>query len=986
MENSHWIDPSSKERQPSHSFHYHPESPFDEEAFTSLASNTASSLASNSTFLSSCGQGVNIASSLPPTTKSTGQGPPRDSWDYCNDLNMDAARFAVTFTEDANVVSSQLPTTKSTGQDPPPENWHYSNMDAGRVAVTFTEDLMALGRRHVHFVDELEKNGSYVDECDTANGSMFSKLRGSCEDEDWSTNETGISHKGRPSRSSFGLTCLHEPGTARLLEDDQSHAAEEKSIQKTGTVNLEQQWQENCVAKLVCATNAPCHVTSAFSQNVNFRTDDELGSQEMAYKYLEPRSAGIVVSVHSSSVKGRLPFTTGHLAASKNTTDVTGWEGGTTDCTELMVAQASAFSTLNSEEKDNCKRSVSETSVPLGVESSGEELLVDDVQNVENCKESKSDVDPYAGEMCSNNSMLSKGVPHPNGCQSLISSIHNLSKVLLTSEYTKCGYGSGHIDVDALENSIHILSDCLLKRSSDNLAKTSQEPTVKSQENFQDQLQGENVDVQHANEANFSTVPEDQGCLQKCPISSFLFTKHSASGPDQRVSSSVETVPSACAVPNIVWERDRRGAGGTKNYAEEAESFSIKKFLEEPLKELLELQDKLLKLQEDIAQERSENNITASIYKSLWREAQNELHSCRSDIIKTSSELECLKQMLSKQKYPGVSDMIDHKDLDGSSLDHERGMQGFDHEGLWKNSLDFTLLSVHNMQQQRLSHTQSESEDDLEFHGSWGQGLPKSEEVLTAYFGPVKSVSVDSEGADAFSDTKEVVSRFSILQTAHYKTSDKGETTSNFLSNSSLDSPVDIDTDLGQHLPLCLGRQAFDLNSSCNDNASVDGFSEQSSELATDVLRRQESNSHVISDSVPDFRVPLQSEAPSAESVQEQGFENMDSKCSLELNSISDKVKEDVLSDGSWDRQAHVEEGCASVAQVDSGIVTHPSLNAEEHWKDEASLVDEKETKVTWDTQQQGETEIICLRPGKTDSHKNFLAEAEWEHVVVSWV
>jgi predicted nucleic acid-binding Zn-ribbon protein len=92
-----------------------------------------------------------------------------------------------------------------------------------------------------------------------------------------------------------------------------------------------------------------------------------------------------------------------------------------------------------------------------------------------------------------------------------------------------------------------------------------------------------------------------------------------------------ESIPSACGKQDL-----------------ECENASIKK-------QISELKCSLSELKDEIAYERSENNVTVSMYKKLWNEARTELELSRLEILKINAEIEGIKKQFQKLKDTGIS-------------------------------------------------------------------------------------------------------------------------------------------------------------------------------------------------------------------------------------------------------------------------------------------------------------------------------------------
>lgn len=263
---------------------------------------------------------------------------------------------------------------------------------------------------------------------------------------------------------------------------------------------------------------------------------------------------------------------------------------------------------------------------------------------------------------CTASDFNSGDVHSSRGCKSLISSIHYLSTVLTYSLCTE--NAKDCIDANTLETSIRLLSYCLLKRSSKSLTKTSYEPLMKSQQSIQEQL-------------SKPKVPAD------------VMTSVRAS--DKEIMSLAEAVP--VALSHGKYAQDEV----VQNYIEEAVHVFVKKQLEKPVKEALNLQGHLSKLQEDISHELSESNAAVCQYKCVLREARKALDCSTSELRKTETELESLKLSLSRLKNAGAfCDSLEHGSL-------------HDDFGLDLSSLP--LSSHATEEQQQIENTQSESQD-----------------------------------------------------------------------------------------------------------------------------------------------------------------------------------------------------------------------------------------------------------------------------------
>lgn len=799
-------------------------------------------------------------------------------------------------------------------------NWHSetnSYMDVGRFASPGWKTDSLQKTQH-----NLEKMGKNVHAEHNTVGYTG---------QDWGTNVDKVSEdvqSFRP-RPSFGMyhgsthkdmENFPKQDVSNLMDSDQLQIAQkEKLIQRSCALIVGQGLPRK--GGVLQRSDA---VTNVLLHNIEFSKDPTLCFQEKGF--MDSNPTGIVqgpsVTAYGSVAKSSRPYANEQVIASTNISGIIEQESGSIGCTVSKHSDAQASgpsSTTNSQQKNQCGSKIFKTMPPSVIETKENfyaGVTVNNVQNEQSVEDFKCDVDSsHADKVCSNTSLLSKVVPSSNSCQLLISSIYNLSRVLLTSRSKNCTNDFVDIDSGALENSIYMLSHSLLKRLPDNSSGACCEPIMKTQQN-QEQLQGQKKVSQNSNEGNDHTESKAQG---------------------------------------ICLERDRKVIE-IRKLALEAGSPSVKKHLMKPRKELLDLQGELLKLQEDVAYERSESNAIVSIYKKLWREAQDGLSTSRSEIMKTKAELDGLKQMLRNlQKHLGGCDESGSKAL-------EPGYEGFEDSP-----------PSDNCEEDQLSHTntKSESEGKSDFSVILGKSLPNNQEVLTEYFGPVKSVEVDLKASTSFPDIKEVISRFSVLQAREdcSNMGSKAKTTSDSHSKSGEDFPANIDKGVAQRLRVLLSRQAIDLNRSFHDRVHSSGCPSDL-DKCSGLAYRVQTLSETKSSDVPQVPVCLRGETPCVGSIE------------VDSNPISEKVGDDILNSGSWDGQLEVGEECASVL-IGSSQVNDDCPNSQKQQTDEAALVQDGECKPSLNPSLQGETEIICLRASDAEICCSYSeGDSEWEVLV----
>lgn len=500
-----------------------------------------------------------------------------------------------------------------------------------------------------------------------------------------------------------------------------------------------------------------------------------------------------------------------------------------------------------------------------------------------------------------------------NGSQLLIKSIYNLSKVILTCQSGGSSNGFHHGDL-AIENSICMLSHCLLQQYSVNEADICH-----CQQSYQGQSQAAQQDLKRPDVAK---VLDDEAGIQNFQKKSL---RPMASTRYESTVSPAETGP--------CWNNE-----GLENFfkvsmrsrVEEDKISSVKKHLETPLKELLELQGKLMELQEEIAYERS-----------MYSEAQEALEACKSERMKMRAQLDCLKQASRKLKHTEGCTGPKGKAVELEFTNHDMDSSCINQEGLYENFLDVVTNSSQNLMTQYTCKKQ-ESDGNSGFCGSSGKGLPKNNKVLTGYFDPMKIVRMDlnctqKNGASSLLENEKAISRHTLQEIPNQNGDKFGIVASKPLAKCGVEPPTDLENRVAQHQSLPLAKQGLDLNVTCTDGSpsDVNNFSR----LAANVLREGETMPpNKRPTSVFQQQVPFQYEKLYAAGAKKQvGCERADSSCLMKSDLDPKDVWADIL------RMSH--------GQVEKG---HRSRAAES----------------------EDEEEIICFRPSDK-------GEAEWEHVVV---
>lgn len=101
--------------------------------------------------------------------------------------------------------------------------------------------------------------------------------------------------------------------------------------------------------------------------------------------------------------------------------------------------------------------------------------------------------------------------------------------------------------------------------------------------------------------------------------------------------------------------RKRQGAEANEIFSSACEKHDLECENASIKKQISELKCNLRELKDEIAYERSENNVTVSMYKKLWNEARTELELSRLEILKINAEIEGIKKQFQKLKDTGIS-------------------------------------------------------------------------------------------------------------------------------------------------------------------------------------------------------------------------------------------------------------------------------------------------------------------------------------------
>lgn len=526
-----------------------------------------------------------------------------------------------------------------------------------------------------------------------------------------------------------------------------------------------------------------------------------------------------------------------------------------------------------------------------------------------------------------------------DGSQLLIKTIYNLSKVLLTSQSGDSSSGF-HLMGAAIENSICMLSQCLLQRLYVNEAGICHD-----QQSCQGQLQFTHQDLKRSDVA---TVVDDEAgipnVLEKC-------LRPLVSTWPESTFSPAETGPCRKSLEREGLENFSKVS--VKSCVEDDESSSVKKHLEKPLKELSELKHELMKLQEEIVYERIES-------KNLWTEAREAVDLFRLEIMKMRAELEGLKQASRKLKHAGLKGEAVGLDFTGHDIDSSC----INHEGLYENFPEIVADSSQNFVAQ-ITCRKPDSEGNSGFCGSSGEGLPKINEVLTGYFEPMRIVQVDCTeknwGASLL-ENENVISRHSLQATTNQNGDKFGIAASKPLPKCRVEPPTDLENGVAHRLSLLLARQGLNLNVTCTDSVSANESSSDANNLfalPSNVPRESETMQPGIKlSSIYQQEVPFQSEIRYTAGANKQvGYERTGSNCLMKSDLDPKDVRADIL------RMSH--------GQVEDG---HHGRAAEI-----------EKSKTIWNASQEDEIEIICLRPNDADNNLVCLkGEPEWEHVVVT--
>eukprot|EP00250_Pteridium_aquilinum_P006463 c16384_g1_i1 orf=376-3213(+) len=298
-----------------------------------------------------------------------------------------------------------------------------------------------------------------------------------------------------------------------------------------------------------------------------------------------------------------------------------------------------------------------------------------------------------------------------NGPQLLVQTIHNLSKVLLSSQSGTSLNILDSIDCLAIENTICMLSRRLFQSSVNEADFITAEQELKNSDDS----------TKSVKEAGSETF------LQK---SSRLLAG---------MKPKIETVYPKRVLENESWDNsskvtERSCVGGDEK---SDQSSSVKKQLEEPWEQIVMLQGEVRKLQEEVGYERAESNATVMIYQKLWSEAQGALKESRSEVREMKAELACLNQEFRNMKLlegsGGLRSMP--KNLDLTKYDMNTCInQG----GVNENFSDVATSSSTVRDLGRAPN----GNENVAFCGSPNEHLlpkehlPESDEVLTGYFDP----------------------------------------------------------------------------------------------------------------------------------------------------------------------------------------------------------------------------------------------------------
>eukprot|EP00249_Psilotum_nudum_P017537 c26378_g1_i2 orf=343-2595(-) len=292
-----------------------------------------------------------------------------------------------------------------------------------------------------------------------------------------------------------------------------------------------------------------------------------------------------------------------------------------------------------------------------------------------------SHADSICAKMCNSSSMATDFISS-NACHNLSTSICNLSKVLLAKMSLMPFDNAEIVHIEALQNSICMLSHCLVKQSEaacrvpEGLKKIDSF-MIKTQQSSQEQLKmHENTYAEGHDEMEipgmhlkpYSYVDVQNTDFQhtdaeKAPpvLNQFVGTGVVA---DEKKSLSGKFVSAQESVlPRMLMHSFKQSSGNEVdllqkikgNHLKDALDYSsIQAQLDQSKTDLAQLQSMLVKMQEEVSFERSESGAVVTMYKNLWRQAEEAMVAYRSEAKDAKLELEHVKQTLKGPFHSGT--------------------------------------------------------------------------------------------------------------------------------------------------------------------------------------------------------------------------------------------------------------------------------------------------------------------------------------------
>ncbi|MCO5580685.1 hypothetical protein L7F22_034555 [Adiantum nelumboides] len=480
-----------------------------------------------------------------------------------------------------------------------------------------------------------------------------------------------------------------------------------------------------------------------------------------------------------------------------------------------------------------------------------------------------------------------------NGPQLLVECIHNLSKVLLSSQSKTSINALNSSDCLVLENTICMLSYRLFQCSAIEANSCSGPSCQQEQKTSNDSVK---VFAQPGSLHNAS----NQVANMKHSLS---FQKSSQHGALQNASQF--TAASS-------------GGGDQQN-------LSLLNHLQVTEEERRLLRCQLQELQAELGYERAESNATVSIYKDLWSEAQEALRVSRSEIKVIRAELDGLKQELTNLKLSGrgVREREVANDVSKATLKPEEISKT-------------VTISSQGVLASDLSRASTEKGDNI--------CSSKDLHALSSYFDLGVHSNCRNTGV-SFTKCENIDSKYSDQKTpARHSSKSRESFTRKSSVKHTIASPLNLENDVAQRLSLLLSRQGLDLNKTC-----------------TESCMEQSSGSPTIFDSSFDVSGEDMAVPPNNSYL-------VWSETSYLVN--DDSGSGYAVSNFDCQRKHDFEKEYNCLYGVPQSESNNGGMNAVE---------------LREGVSQEDEIEIICLKPGISDSNSTSLKEeSDWEDVVVN--